>query len=88
MKKILTIILVLTMLLTVTSCGNMGLGMGNFSFTHIHFTDMTAGHCATIEKWYDSENGIEVKTTEYGSLYLSEGSYIMFESGTHCPYCK
>ena len=31
---------------------------------------------------------VEVKTEEYGYLYCSEGSYILFESGERCPYCK
>lgn len=73
--------------LCFTGCGNMSLGLGNFTFTHIHFSDAIEGHCATIEKWYDSETGIEVKTTEYGSMYLSEGSYILFTGGDKCPYC-
>ena len=70
-----------------TGCGNMSLGLGNFTFTHIHFSDAIEGHCATIEKWYDNETGIEVKTTEYGSMYLSEGSYTLFTDGSKCPYC-
>jgi hypothetical protein len=73
----------------LVSCGNKAIiSPGNYSFTHIHFTDMTKGHCATIEKWWDNEEGIEVKTKEYGYLYCSEGSYILFESGNKCPYCK
>ena len=89
MKKILAILLV-TILLTLTlcSCGNMSLGLGNFTFEHVHFTDAIEGHCATVEKWYDGETGIEVKTTEYGSMYLSEGEYMLFGSGENCPYCN
>ena len=89
MKRIICIILALVVMLCVlTSCGNMSMGFGNYTFTHIHFTDMIKGHCATVEKWYDSEGGIEVMTTEYGSMFLSEGSYILFGSDTHCPYCN
>lgn len=87
MKKILGIILVLTLLLTITSCGNMSLGLGNFTFRHVHFTDMLSGYCATVEKWHDNEQGIEVVTTEYGAMFLSEGSYILFENTAQCPYC-
>lgn len=89
MKKILTFIVCLVLLCAcLTGCGNKALiSPGNYNFTHIHFTDMTSGHCATIEKWWDNEQGIEVKTKEYGYLYCSEGSYILLESGSKCPYC-
>lgn len=87
MKRIIAIVLFIVMAFTLCSCGNMSLGLGNFTFTHIHFTDYTSGHCAAIEKWYDNETGIEVKTKEFGSMYLSEGSYIMFIDDTTCPYC-
>ncbi len=88
MKKILIFICcVLITGLCLTSC-NLSIGMGNFSYKHIHFTDMAEGHCATIVKWYDNAEGIEVKTEEYGYLYCSEGSYILFESGERCPYCE
>ena len=78
MKKIVAVVVAaIVMCAVLTGCGNMSLGFGNFTFNHIHFTDYLNSHCATIEKWYDSENGIEVKTKEYGSIYLSEGSYIL-----------
>lgn len=83
-----TVIVIAIMACTLTSCGNMDVvGIGNFNFEHIHFTDMTEGHCATVLSWIDNDNGIEVKTQEYGSVFLSEGSYILFESGERCPYC-
>jgi hypothetical protein len=63
-------------------------GIGNYTFEHVHFTDMVEGKCATIIQWYDNSEGIEVQTKEYGSLFLSEGSYIMFENGSKCPYCN
>ena len=90
MKKILALIICLTIAtLCLASCGNKAfISPGNFNFTHIHFTDMAEGHCATIEKWWDNEEGIEVRTREYGYLYCSEGSYILFETGTKCPYCN
>ena len=87
MKRIICLIVVaLILMLSLTAC-NMSMGFGNYSFTHVHFTDMTEGYCATVEKWYDNSEGIEVLTTEFGSMYLSEGSYIMFGEGTRCPFC-
>lgn len=89
MKRIIALILALIAICVIfCSCGNRAIGYGNFTFKHIHFSDAVEGHCATIEKWYDNEQGIEVKTKEFGSMYLSEGSYILIEDGTHCPYCS
>ena len=89
MKKLVCLILmVIMMLFALSACGNKSLGFGNYSFKHAHFTDAVGGHCATVEKWYESEgSGIEMKTKEYGAIWCSEGTYIMFESGERCPYC-
>ena len=90
MKRIIVVMLLICTLL-LCSCGNMSMGFGNFNFTHVHFSDGTpdSAHCATVEKWYDSEgSGIEVKTREYGALFLAEGTYILFEDAKNCPYCK
>lgn len=89
MKKILALVICLVIITTcLVSCGNKAIfNIGEFSFKHIHFTDMTKGHCATVEKWYDNAEGCEVKTTEFGSIYCSEGSYILFEDASKCPYC-
>lgn len=89
MKRIIAFILALTILcVLLCSCGNKSIGFGNYSFKHIHFTDGVEGHCATVEKWYESEgSGIKVKTAEYDALWCAEGTYILFESGEKCPYC-
>lgn len=72
----------------LSACGNRGLGYGNFSFKHVHISDGVTGHCATVEKWYDSEgDGIEIKTTEYGAIWCSEGTYILYESASKYPHC-
>ena len=88
MKKLFALIAVFALMLGVTGCGNMSMGMGSFTFRHVHFSDAVEGHCATVEKWYDNSTGVEVKTTEYGPMYLSEGSYIMFNNKESCPYCR
>ena len=36
--------------------------------------------------WYDNSKGIEVLTSECGSLFLSEGTYIMYSDT--CPLCS
>lgn len=87
-KIILITTIILIVVVCLCSCGNMSMGFGNFTFEHVHFSDTIEGHCATVEKWYDNETGIEVQTTEYGAMYLSEGSYQLITSGDNCPYCK
>lgn len=88
MKKVVTLLLVAVLACSaLVGCGNQSLGFGNFTFEHIHFDDNIESHCATIEKWYDNSEGIEVKTEEYGSMYLSEGTYVLIEDEDHCPYC-
>lgn len=88
MKKVICVILVAILLcVSLCACGNMNLGIGNYSFKHVHFAVGNEGHCADVASWHDNELGCEVNTEQYGSLYLSEGSYIMIESADTCPYC-
>jgi hypothetical protein len=69
-------------------CGNENWGFGNYDWKHIHFSDAVGGHCATIKSWHDNSTGIEIHTEECGSMFLSEGSYILFEDAADCPFCK
>jgi hypothetical protein len=46
--SLLTAFLIVIMTLGFSSCGNQSLGMGNYSFTHIHIGDAT-GYCATVK---------------------------------------
>lgn len=88
-RKVLVIVLALCMALwmcVLTGCGNENWGFGNYDWQHIHFSDTVGGYCATISSWHDNETGIEVHTEEYGSMFLSEGSYILFETDS-CPFC-
>lgn len=88
MKKIFAIILCAVMLCMVLTGCNENLGFGNFNWKHVHFSDAVGGHCATITSWHDNETGIELHTEECGSMFLSEGSYILFEDGAKCPFCN
>lgn len=88
MKKITAIVLLSIMTLTIimlTGCGNMSWGLGNFTYEKVHVDTYHNTGCYTIEKWYDGETGIEVKTKEVGSIFLSEGTYTLFEKT--CPFC-
>lgn len=82
MKKIICFIILLLYCLVLSSC-NMSCGLGNFNFNKIHC--ITTNECYTIKSWRNNEMGIEVNTKEYGSLYFSEGTYIMIED--ECPIC-
>lgn len=85
-KKIITTFMIIAMLTTtLTGCGNMSMGFGNFTYKKIHVDTYHDSECFTVEKWYENENGVEVLTDEVGSMYLSEGTYIMIED--ECPLC-
>lgn len=75
------------MALSLSSCGNMGMGAGNYSFDKVHILDggATQGHCEKITKWYNDDMGVEIKLESGGSLYLSEGTYILVSG--RCPIC-
>ena len=83
-----SILILAIVMATMTACGNQAiLDPGTFSFKHIHISDNVEGHCLNIEKWWDNDNGIEVRTTSSEGIYCSEGTYQMFESADGCPYC-
>ena len=88
MKKVfaITICLVVTAMM-FTGC-NQSIGFGNYEFRRVHIDTYHYSGCLTVEKWNDSESGIEVKTKEAGSMFLSEGTYIMMEGDKGCPLCK
>ena len=88
MNKIIAIIICIIMSLTFVGCGNESWGIGNYTFTHVHVSDSVSGHCATIDKWHDSDRGIELHTVEFGDIYLSEGTYMLFHDASGCPYCE
>lgn len=69
-------------------CGcNENVGFGNYRFTHAHFSDGFSSHCVEVNSWHDDEVGCEIHTPK-GSMFLSEGTYQLFESKETCPYCK
>ena len=87
MKRVIAIIaLVLIMVLCFCGCGNMSLGLGNHEFNKVHVDTYHYSGCLEVKKWYDSENGIEVRTEDGESLFLSEGTYMLVED--ECPFCE
>ena len=88
MKRIIALMLLIALLLCFCSC-NMSMGPGSYNYEHIHVSNgANDAFCATVEKWYDNETGIEVKTKEYGNIYVSEGLYILIPEANKCPFCN
>ena len=87
MKKLFVFILALVLCLSMFAGCNMSMGMGNLSYKKVHIDTYHYSGCLTIEKWYDNSTGIEVKTKEAGSIFLSEGMYILLSSDETCPFC-
>jgi hypothetical protein len=85
MKKICLFLILAVLATALFSCGNYGMGLGNYSYTKIHIDTYHFSGCYTVEKWYESESGIEVTTKELGSIFASEGTYILVED--KCPVC-
>ena len=69
----------------IVGCGNMSWGMGNFEYNKVHVDMPNGATCLEVEEWFESSSGVEVKTKEVGSIFLSEGTYIMLEGA--CPFC-
>lgn len=81
MKKKINFIL--CSLLVLSGC-NAGL-IGNYEFNYVHC--LASNECYRITKWIEDETpGVEVKTKEYGTMFFSEGTYILVE--TECPICN
>lgn len=85
MKKIFVILMLLILMATLCACGNMSVGLGNFEFNKVHIDTYHYSGCFSVEKWYDNGTGIEIKTKEGGSMYLSEGTYMLIAN--ECPFC-
>lgn len=91
MKRFITLVCCITIFsafaVALTACGNMSMGMGNYTFEKVHVDTYHYTGCLTVEKWYDNSAGIEVLTDEAGPMFLSEGTYILLEGDKDCPFC-
>ena len=86
MKKIALICLFAILFALLCSCGNMSMGIGNYTFNKIHIYNGDSSKCLTIIKWYENDRGVEVLTEEVGAVFCSEGTYVLLEN--HCPFCE
>ena len=83
--KIKLIAFACIMITMLTGC-NKAYGIGNYSFKKIHIDMDGVSCCLDIKSWHDTDGaGIEANTKDYGSLFLSEGTYILVED--ECPIC-
>ena len=84
MKKIFSLIMLLLIGITLSSCGNRNyFDFEHDTYKHIHC--LSTGKCYNITGWKNNEIGVKVSTT-YGNLYFSEGTYILVED--KCPICN
>ena len=87
----MVIILFLTAIISpilIRMSGNQRYDWGSYTYEHAHICDGATGVCATVEGWYEDDIGVELKTKECGSIYCSEGTYILIEDSKKCPFCK
>lgn len=85
MKKISLFLIFALLVMSLVSCGNYSAGFGNYTYRKIHIDTHHFSGCYTVETWYENESGIEVKTAELGTIFASEGTYILVED--RCPVC-
>lgn len=84
-KPALVLMLIAVMVATFVGC-NVSPGMGSLEFNKIHVDTYHYSGCLEVDKWYETSTGIEVKTEDGESIFLSEGTYIMIED--ECPFCR
>lgn len=88
-RKLIGLLTALVMGATLlVGCGNENWGFGSYTFKHVHFNDGITGVCADVDSWHDNDLGCEVHTDEFGTLYLSEGTYVLIEQAYDCPFCS
>ena len=84
-KKFVIVALMVATIMLLAGCGNQNY-FGNYTYTKVHVDTHNHSQCFTVKTWTDSESGIEVNTEEVGSMFLSEGTYILLEG--ECPFCE
>lgn len=88
MKKIIVCVLVVVAMVTLFTGCNMSAGLGNYTFKKVHIDTHHYSGCLSVKKWHDADAGIEVLTEEAGSIFISEGNYILLNGDKPCPLCE
>ena len=84
-KLALVLMLIAVMVAIFVGC-NVSPGMGSLEFNKVHVDTYHYSGCLEVDKWYETDTGVEIKTKNGESIYLSEGTYIMVED--KCPFCS
>ena len=84
MKKFFVLVICVLMLMCCVGC-NVSCGPGNYNFQKVHVDTYHHDMCFDVISWLEVETGVEIRTEKYGSIFLSEGTYIMIED--ECPFC-
>ena len=83
MKKLLLLIASLSL----TGCNyNVGFGSYSFHYVHIQMYNTEQPTHLKIKSWKDDDGGIEIKTENYGTILLGDGTYMMYDND-ECPIC-
>lgn len=88
MRKSRIYMLMAALALPLMGC-NLDIGPGSFSFhaVHIYGCDKDSRD-VSIKSWRDADIGIEVNTERYGTMFLSEGTYLLLRGIGDCPICR
>lgn len=66
----------------------MDIDAGSFHAVHIYGWDKDSRD-VSIKSWRDADSeGIEVDTERYGTMFLSEGTYLLLRGIGDCPICR
>ena len=87
MKKLLAIILISLIVSTMFTGCNRSFGFGHQTYEKIHIDTHHFSGCLTVDHWCDGTTGIEVYTDEAGSIFVSEGMYVLLDGDKDCPFC-
>ena len=85
-KKLLLLLTILPLMLT--GCGNHDISWGSYSFHYVHvqmYGTVVPVHLK-VTSWKSDEGGIELKTENFGTILLGDGTYMMYDTD-NCPLC-
>lgn len=87
MKKLCALLLSIACL-ALTGCNEQVIGWGSLSFHYVHIQMMGQEQPVhlEIESWRGDEGGIELKTKNFGTILVGDGTYMAYDV-EECPIC-